>query len=319
MLSKIATTLTLILFLAAPAETPAASKTSTATTKASNAPGKRTMTRELRRRTLTFTDASVTTLPELFVAGGTATVLTFQVAIAEGGAIPGTSRELFFPIVQTDKTIIIVPRADLSAAVPLNISLTDGTILTFKCVSNPALADAQVDVLLALEKRAALESPVVLKATIGQLRGQLDECRATTGDAGAQKLAALLLQQSLDKPQTFARHSLRALNKENRLLAEARWAYRLLGIMYVVLTVENRDPERAWVLDHAEVKVNGTANNTDVQVKSIAAEFPSLAPDTSERVVVGFTTPATNTNQSITLTLHEKDGNRQISLSNLDL
>jgi len=277
------------------------------------------MTRELRRRTLTFTDASVTTLPELYVAGGTATVLTFQVAIAEGGAIPGTSKELFFPIAQTDKTIIIVPKADLAAAVPLNISLTDGTILTFKCVSNPALADAQVDVILALEKRAAQESPVVLKATIGQLRGQLDECRATTGDAGAQKVASLLIQQSLDKPQTFTRNAVRALNKENRLLAEGRWAYRLLGLMYVVLTVENRDPERAWVLDHAEVKVNGAANNTDVQVKTIAAEFPSLAPDASERIVVGFTTPATNVNQSVTLTLYEKDGSRRISLSNLDL
>jgi hypothetical protein len=89
--------------------------------------------------------------------------------------------------------------------------------------------------------------------------------------------------------------------------------------MYVVLTVENRDPERAWVLDHAEVKVNGSANNTDVQVKTLATEFSSLAPEAVQRVVVGFTTPATNVSQSITLTLHEKDGSRQISLSNLDL
>jgi uncharacterized protein (TIGR02268 family) len=280
---------------------------------------KGTASRELRRRTLTFTDASVTTLPELLVAGGTATVITFQIPIAEGGAIPGTSKELFFPIVQTDKTILIVPRADLAAPVPLNVSLTDGTVLTFKCVSNPTAADAQVDVLLALEKRAAQESPTVLKATIGQLRGQLDECRATTGDAGAQKVASLLIQQSLDKPQTFARHQLRSLNKENRILAEARWAYRLLGLLYVVLTVENRDPERAWVLDHVEVKVNGAANNTDVQVKTIASEFPSLAPDASGRVVIGFTTPATNANQTVTLTLFEKDGNRRVSLSNLDL
>jgi len=83
--------------------------------------------------------------------------------------------------------------------------------------------------------------------------------------------------------------------------------------------VENRDPERAWVIDRAEVKVNGSANNTDVQVKTIAAEFPVLAPDTSERVIVAFTTPATDVSQSVTLTLHEKDGNRRISLSNLDL
>ena len=307
--------LAVLLLLAAPVAAQAAGKPS-ATTPGAAKPG---AARELRRRTLTFTDASVTTLPELYVAGGTATVVTFQVPIAEGGAIPGTSKELFFPISQTDKTIIIVPKSDLAGPVPLNVSLTDGTVLTFKCVSSRAFADAQVDVLLALEKRAAQESPVALKATIGQLRSQLDECRATTGDAGALKLASLLIQQSLEKPQTFTRHPLRALNKENRLLAEARWSYRLLGLMYVVLTVENRDPERAWVIDRAEVKVNGSANNTDVQVKTVTAEFPVLAPDTSERVVVAFTTPASDVSQSVTLTLHEKDGNRRISLSNLDL
>jgi uncharacterized protein (TIGR02268 family) len=276
-------------------------------------------TRELRRRTLTIDDASVTTLPELHVAGGTATVVTFQVPIADGGAIPGTSKELFFPIAQTDRTVIIVPKADLTAPVPLNISLTDGTVLTFQCRSDPRDADAQVDVIIALQKRAAQESAPALKVLVGQLREQLDECRATAGDAGTQKLASLLLAQSLDQPQTFTRHPLRALQKQNRLLAETRWAYRLLGLTYVVLTVENRDPERTWVLDHAAVAITGGGQQADIQVKSAFTEFPSLAPDTAGRVVIAFTTPASNASQKVKLTLYERDGNRSITLDGLDL
>jgi uncharacterized protein (TIGR02268 family) len=282
-------------------------------------PSKAVVSRELRRRTLTLDDASVTMLPELHVAGGTATVLTFQVPIEEGGVIPGAVKDLFYPLVQTDKTVIIVPKADLTAPVPVSVSLKDGTVLSFKCLSVRQDADAQVDVILALRARASQDSAAALKGIIGQLRGQLDECKATSGDAGAHKLAALLVTQSLDQPQAFDRRRLHAAERQNRLLVEARWAYRLLGLTYIVLTVENRDPERPWVLDRAEVKLTGTAENTDVQVKSAVAEYASLPSDTSERVVVSFPTPTLSKGQKVTLTLHEKDGGRRVTLDNLEL
>jgi uncharacterized protein (TIGR02268 family) len=282
-------------------------------------PSKAVRSRELRRRTLTLDDTSVTMLPELHVAGGTATVLTFQVPIEEGGVFPGAVKDLFYPLAQTDKTVIIVPKADLTAPVPVSVSLKDGTVLSFKCLSVAQDADAQVDVILALRARASQESAAGLKGIIGQLRGQLDECKATSGDAGAQKLAALLLTQSLDQPQAFERHQLHAAERQNRLLVEARWAYRLLGLTYVVLTVENRDPERPWVLDRAEVTLTGAAENADVQVKSAVAEYPSLISDTSERVVVSFPTPALSRGQKVTLTLHEKDGGRRVALERLEL
>ena len=280
---------------------------------------KAVLSRELRRRTLTLDDTSVNMLPELHLAGGIATVLTFQVPIEEGGVIPGAVKDLFYPLVQTDRTVIIVPKVDLSTPIPVSVSLKDGTVLSFKCVSVPQDADAQVDVLLALRARASQDSASALKGIIGQLRGQLDECKATSGDAGAQKVAALLVAQSLDQPQAFERHQLHAAERQSRLLVEARWAYRLLGLTYVVLTVDNRDPERPWVLDRAEVKLGGSAENVDVQVKSAVAEYASLPSDTSERVVVSFPTPVLSKGQKLTLTLHEKDGNRRVALEGLEL
>jgi uncharacterized protein (TIGR02268 family) len=282
------------------------------------APGQHT--RELRRRTLKLDDASVTTLPELHVAGGTATVLTFSIPLQEGGAIPGAVKELFYPLAQTgDRTVIVVPKKDLVSPVPLSVSLQDGTVITFKCLSAPRDADAQVDVILALRARAPEQSASSLKLLVGQLRGQLDDCKATSGEAGAHKLAELLLAQSLDTPQAFERHPLRFTQKDNRLLVEARWAYRLLGLTYVVLTVENRDPDRVWVLDRADVKVTGGGEAADIRVKSIASELPSLAPEVSERVIVAFPTPSTSGKQKVTLMLFEKDGPRTVSLSGLEL
>ena len=265
---------------------------------------KAVLSRELRRRTLTLDDTSVNMLPELHLAGGIATVLTFQVPIEEGGVIPGAVKDLFYPLVQTDKTVIIVPKVDLSTPIPVSVSLKDGTVLSFKCVSVHQDADAQVDVLLALRARASQDSAAALKGIIGHLRGQLDECKATSGDAGAQKVAALLVAQSLDQPQAFERHQLHAAERQSRLLVEARWAYRLLGLTYVVLTVDNRDPERPWVLDRAEVRLGGSAESVDIQVKSAVAEYASLPSDTSERVVVSFPTPVLSKGQKLTLTLH---------------
>ena len=274
--------------------------------------------RTMQRRTLTIDDTTVNTLPELYVAGGSATVVTFQVPIAEQGALQGSSRESF-QIAQTDRTLIIMPRTDPTGPVPLNVTLSDGTVLTFQCVASPTALDAQVDVVLALRKRAATESVAGLKARLGQLQNDLDTCRATAGDAGSAKVAALLLTQtSLDANQAFDRRPLRRTTKENRLLVEARVAYRLLGMTYIVLTVENRDPDRHWALDRASVRLTAGGAAQDLPVKTLQAENPTLPPDASELVVVAFPTVASPRAQ-VAVTLDEKDGSRSVTLSGLDL
>ena len=273
--------------------------------------------RELRHRTLTIDDATLASLPELHVAGGQPTIITFQQKVKEEGAILSQVGGLFFKPVQTDKTVIVIPKADVKAPVPLNVTLVDGTVLSFKLVSVPSDADVQVDVILALQRRAPPDSAAALKGTIGQLQAQLDECRANSFNAGATKLAALLLGQSLDAPQAFERHSLHKINKSDRLLVEATWAYRLVGLTYVVLTVDNRDPDRPWVLDHAEVHYSGGGQASDVKVLAAQSEFQAVQPGESGRVVVGFQTPGAN--PGISLVLYERDGNRRAILDNLGL
>jgi uncharacterized protein (TIGR02268 family) len=287
--------------------------------KAAPAPASHAGTRELRRRALTLTDATVDKLPELHVGKGTPTVVTFQSDIEARGVLLGAAQGLFYPTQQTSRMVILAPVNDLEGAVPVNVQLKDGTILTFQVRSSRQDVDVQVDVFLELTRRASPDSPATLRETIGGIRMQLDECRATSGDAGAQKLASLLLTQSLDSPQAFDRRPLHTLEKQSRLLIEGKWAYRLLGLTYVILTVENRDPARSWVLDRADVSIVGGKDKSDVKVSAIATEYQSLAPDQAGRVVLSFPTPSNAGTQKIVITLYERDGGRIVALPAMEI
>ena len=201
----------------------------------------------------------------------------------------------------------------------MNVSLRDGTVLVFKCVSVPRHYDGQVDVVIALKERAPVDSVSALKTRIGVLQSDLDGCKATSGDAGTSKVASLLLTQNFDQPQAFDRRRLKRADKDKKLLMEARWSYRLLGLTYVVLAVENRDPDRTWNLDHAEVKVTSGKTQADIAVKATVAELPTLPPDAAEHVVVAFPTPTAAGAVTIAVTLHERDGGRAATLAGIDL
>jgi uncharacterized protein (TIGR02268 family) len=273
--------------------------------------------RELRRRALTIDDASLTSVPEIRVAGGTPTILTFEVPVKDGGAVLADVRGVFYPPTQTDRTVMLVPKSDLERPQPLNVSLADGTVLTFKLVTVSGEADVQVDVSVALRERASPDSAQALRMMNEQLRSELDECRDGAADAGATKLAALLLSQSLDQPQIFERRPLHAGDKQSRLLVQGRWAYRMLGLTYMIFTVENRDPQRSWVLDRVDVRLTGGRDAVDVKVVAAQAELPILPPGTAERVVVAFETPPMSSAQRFKVTFHEKDGPRLVALEGL--
>jgi len=277
------------------------------------APGRR----ELRRRTLVIDDQTLGSLSELHVAGGSATILTFEVPVQPNGALIMGTPELFHPPTQSDKTVILVPKADLDRPVALSIALTDGTALSFKLVTTPKDADVQVDVVLKLKSRAPPDSAEALRTTIAQLRGELDECRGSSVSAGAAKLAALLLAQNLDEPQAFERHSMRGGDRQNRLLVEARWVYKLVGLTYLVFNVANRDPARTWVLDRAEVKLTGGDEPIDLGVLASSTDVEHLTAGQESRVIVAFKTPARSTSHRYTVTLFEKDGDRRVVLEGL--
>jgi len=279
--------------------------------------------RELRRRPLQVTDATSTTVPEVHVAAGVPTTLAFRVAIKPeavlvadaAGVLPERTRA-------TTTSVLLTPRADLppSTVATLTVTLADGTILPFLLTSVPGEADLQVDVDVALQARQAPESAGALASVVSQLQQKLDECSSTAGTAGVQKIATLVSQQDLEKPQAFQRYDIHRLTRQNQLLVEAKQAYRLFGVTYIVLTVQNRSASKAWVFDRAEVSVQGGGATEDLKVSAAVAEkMVALQPDETVRLVVAFPTPNQSATHRFVIALREKDGNRHVRLDDVDL
>ena len=281
------------------------------------------ITRELQRRTVRITDASIESVSEVRVAAGTPTTILFELPVRSDGVLLADFKGWFFPAQINARSLVLVPKSDLpqGEVVTLTLTLDDGTVLPFKLVSHPHLADLQVDVLLALEERAAPESRQVLQATIAQLQAQLDEARAQEGKGGVSKVAALLMSQDPDRPQAFQvdRRSLRVRDKQSRMLVEVRAAYRLFNLVYVVLQVENRDPAKAWVLDRAELVPHAGPDDAPSLVVQTRTERPILAPEALQRVVIVFEPPAQTKAQDYRLTLLERSGKRTVRLEGLRL
>src|SRR5215471_4300944 len=279
--------------------------------------------RELRRRTLTINDANANSVAEIHVAGGVPTTLVFEIPVKENGALLADVSKNFFPPQLTENAILLVPRADVApkGLTTLTVTLSDGTVLPFKLVSYPKDADIQVDVALAVEKHAAPGSAQALRATLTQIRSELDECQANAGKAGISKVASLILSEDLDKPHSFtvSQYTAHHLDKQNRLLVEVKRVYRLFELTYVVVTVENRDPSRVWVLDRPEVSVTGQSQPSDVKIMLHAAELSALPPGESEKIVIVFNTPKQDVQHRFNVSLFEKNGNRHVRLEDLNL
>jgi uncharacterized protein (TIGR02268 family) len=279
--------------------------------------------RELRRRTLIINDANASSVAEIHVAGGVPTTLVFEIPVKENGALLADVSKNFFPPQLADNAILLVPRADVAPRrlTTLTVTLSDGTVLPFKLVSNPKDADIQVDVTLALEKHAAPGSSQALRATLTQVRSELDECQANAGKAGISKVASLILGQDSDKAHSFtvSQYTAHHLDKQNRLLVEVKRVYRLFELTYVVLTVENRDPSRVWVLERPEVAVTGQPQASDVKVMLHAAELSALPPGETEKVIIVFNTPKQDVQNRFNVSLLEKNGNRHVRLEDLNL
>jgi hypothetical protein len=136
------------------------------------------------------------------------------------------------------------------------------------------------------------------------------------------KVGELVLKQDFKKPVAFIveKHPARKLDKQAFLLVETLAVYRLFDASYLVLTVENRDPDKVWVLDRAEVAVAGSSSNVDARVLDVAQEMSQgIPPGVEAKLVVVFKTPEQSADQRFTLKLLEKAGNRHISLENLKL
>jgi hypothetical protein len=248
------------------------------------------------------------------VAPGLATVLAFKAPIREGGAILSKAGDLFYAPTQTDRTVVIVPRQAVSAPVNLNVTMNDGTVVSFALLTRGKDVDVHVDVTIAL--RDSADSSAALKAEVALLTERLKECQST----GATRIAEMILAQGFDAPQSFDTRSMRGGDKQNRLLVQARRLYRLFGQTFLVVSVENRDPNRNWVLDKPVVRLAGGGQEVELTVTTWQADQPELAPEAEARVVIGFTTPQSiGPRQRLAVTLTERSGGRRFELKDLEL
>jgi uncharacterized protein (TIGR02268 family) len=277
--------------------------------------------RALKRRSLLVTDANFNEVQVVHVAAGVPTTLSFRQPLRPESVILADTTNAFLPVKATETSIVLIPKRDLGhrSMTTLTVTLADGTILPLLLSTISGEADIGVDITVSLVKQAPPESAAAFKASMVQLRSELDECRADQGSAGIAKLASLVLQQDLARPQVFERHEVRRRDKQERLLVDVRQAYRIFGHTYLVVTLENRDPSRTWMLDRPEVSVTGSGQPIDVQVVAYQMDLPTIAPNETGKVVVAFSTPPQGTGNSFTLQLLEKNGSRHVKLDGLSL
>jgi len=277
--------------------------------------------RALKRRSLQVTDANFNEVQVVHVAAGVPTTLSFRQSLRPESVILADTTNAFLPLKATETSIVLIPKRDLGhrSMTTLTVTLADGTILPLLLTTVAKEADIGVDINVALVRQAPPESASVCKASVLQLRAELDECRADQGSAGIAKVASLVLQQDLARPQVFERHEVRRRDKQERLLVDVRQAYRIFGHTYLVVTLENRDPSRAWVLDRPELAVNGGNQSIDVQVAAFQMDMPAIAPNETGKVVVAFQTPPQSSGNSFSLQLLEKNGSRHVKLDGLSL
>ena len=273
------------------------------------------------QRVISITDETLSMVPEIHVGADWPTTLVFATPLAKDNqavmlAQPGHE---FAPPKFTDTSVILIPRKDLPAngGAALTVTLSDGNILSFKLMSVATEVDLRVDVQLKLKKRAAPDSPEALKATLEQLRGQVEECQSTSATAGVAKIGALVLAEK--NAEAVELRKLGKTDKQSRMLVSARYEYRLFGYTFLVLEIQNRDDAKIWELDGADVKLQGSGQALDVQVASAAMDPSAIEPNATARIVVAFKMQDQQRGQQFTVALREKNGNRHVQLDSLGL
>jgi uncharacterized protein (TIGR02268 family) len=259
-------------------------------------------------------------VPVVHVAKGVPTTVSFGQTIRRESILLADTSDAFLPPRATDSTVVLIPTRDLAprAVATLTVTLADGTLVPLLLETDPRAADIAVDVTVSLSKRAAPESLPALKTSLLQLRAELDECRSDAG-AGVRKLAHLILEQDTGGNQPLLRQDLHRRDKQDRLLVEVVRAYRFFGHTYLLLTLENRDPSAAWVLDRAEVSAAGGRESMDVPVLAFEVDVPVLQPNETGHLVLAFRSPLTASGERFKLRLLEKNGTRHVRVEGLSL
>lgn len=269
--------------------------------------------RKVVNRTLVFDDQS--TIPEVHLAKGIPTTLSFPVKLAQVAV--RDDEHLLYKERISNNVLVLTPKETLpkGQVVPVSVTLEDNSVLSFLAVSDPA----QVDYQLAIEvkfQRAAPASVESLKQTIAELQSRLDELQSDSPRLAVRQITSLVLSQDPQSPaaKTFTGYTLHGADKQSHLVLRVHHLYRLFRYSYLLLTVQNRDPSKVWVLDHPELRFVGSAETQTITILSFESEKQSLGPEELSKIAVAFESPAQTPGQKIIIRLVEKGGPRQAEI-----
>lgn len=258
------------------------------------------------------------------VSAGNTTTLAFPTAVKQTATVIFDSKYFGGKPKVVGQFVSFSPVKDIpqGESVVLQLTLVDNTVLPPIMLSTASATDVYVDVQLSLEKKSSADSATALKVQLSEMQSRLDECQQSAGERGAVKVGELVLKQDFHKQVAFVveKHPARELDKQSRLLVETHHVYRLFDVSYLVLTVENRDPDKLWVFDRAEVSTGGGNTSIDARVLDVAQEMSQgIPPGVEAKLVVVYKTPEQSVDHLFTLKLLEKAGNRHVELTDLKL
>jgi uncharacterized protein (TIGR02268 family) len=263
---------------------------------------------ELRQR-VQFVDAA-THAPELHLAPGYTTTLTFNTALAPGGVELEGSRVRWALVELGAPTLVLQPAVELAAGerLALTVRYADGQVpasTTFALVSHPSEVDAQVRVVRRplSEELLKAEQAARARCEAGGLAGPILSGVVGEGGVTAVRLQEELLWEGLG----------RAANTSPLL-------YRAGRRMAVAVPVRNPEGLPPWVPAEARL----TWLSVEGQPVGPPRKLPvhmltgALAPGASGEVVVEWDLPAGQTPKVVSLDITDREG-RGVRWSRIEL
>jgi uncharacterized protein (TIGR02268 family) len=279
-----------------------------------------TSARELRSRRVVLSDSFAASVPEIRVATGVVTTITFEDAVIDARALQLEGRGSRVKLVAADEHAIVLKllvEPTPGERLVLHVPFADGkapTQATFALVSASSEVDSQVEVVREAQSAEACHSELVdAKAILVQKEAELAVLRAREGVNGP---AGLILAGMLGEGGVRAMRSLVSFSPDVRhgLRVVLRSALSFRASEWAAVSLEVRNAgEEPWSPGMA--KLTSMKTGKPVTVVSVSMRHAQLAPGESVLVVVETVPPPANAGEEFTLELFGADGGRALSIN----
>lgn len=278
-----------------------------------------TSARELRSRRVVLSGSSAESIPELRVALGVVTTMTFEDAVIDARELHLEGRGSRVKLVDVgEHSVVLKPLVELARGerLLLQVPFADGkapTQATFALVSHPAEVDSQVEVIREARSAEACQGELAdAKAQLAQKDAELEALRARAAASGPAGLifAGLLGNEGVTAvrfmvpPSPDVRHGLRATGQRAMSFRAAKWTA-------VAVEVENIG-EQPW--QPRTAMLVSVKTSRPIAGTSISMEKQQLGPGESALVVVETEPPSESAGEEFRLELFGADGGRDLSI-----